>query len=369
MFKKIKYMVLCVSGRAGSDFFHALLDNHEEISQLPGCIYFDEIYEKVKNKPDANHIMDIIFKNYSFLFNSKLSGSECHDKLGKNKSQSYKVNIKKFKKIFCKNFKEISYFSFENLINLIHYSYYVASNKKITKIKYILLNLHHYQRIKKLPYFDFRLVYMYRHPVALINSAVKSKIFTYQGSLFTPRSLLWYLNRAIFEIRTLKNFNYNPIIIKLEDLHKDNKFLLNKFCKTLGIKYKKSMLEPTFHGKKWWGDKFSGNKLTGIDKNFKNKINLKFFYKRDIEIIEYLTSDILKKYKYNFFSSYKFNFYNFFLPLKIEIFVLKFFLNKFKFKQILSFPFFYILRIIYFLKFLIYKKLKKNNFKLNYLKK
>ena len=43
----------------------------------------------------------------------------------------------------------------------------------------------------------------------------------------------------------------------------------NKFCKTLGIKYKKSMLEPTFHGKKWWGDKFSGNKLTGIDKNFK----------------------------------------------------------------------------------------------------
>ena len=175
--------------------------------------------------------------------------------------------------------------------------------------------------------------------------------------------------RALFEIRKLGNLKYAPIIIKLEDLHKDNKFLLKKFCKILRINYKKSMLEPTFHGKKGWGDKFSGNQLAGINKNFKNKINAKFFYKKDVEIIEYLTSDILKKYKYNFFSSQNFNIFNLFLPLKIEIFVLKIFLKKLKYKQILSFPFFYLLRIIYFLKFMILTKLMRNNLKLNYLKK
>ena len=369
MFKKVKFIVLCVGGRAGSDFFHALMDNHDQISQLPGCIYYDEFYKKIKNEFDAKFILKTFLKDYNFLFNSKLSGSECHDKLGKNKKEKYKVDKVKFKKIFYKNFSKINTSNFENLINLLHYTYYLACNKKITKIKYILLNLHHCERIKKIPSFNFRLIYMYRHPIAMVNSAVKSKIFTYKGSLFTPRSLLWYLKRVLFEVRILNDYCKKPIVIKLEDLHRDNKLLIQKLCTSLGITYKKTMLEPTFHNKKWWGDKFSGNNMPGINRKFENKINPNFFYNKDIEIFEYLTNDIIKKFKYRFFGKSKKSILNFFLPLKIEIFVLNFFWNNIKLKQVLSFPFFYFLRIIYFFKFLIYKKLNQNNFQINYFKK
>ena len=66
MFKKVKFIVSCVGGRAGSDFFHALMDNHVEISQLPGCIYYDEFYEKIKIKFDAKFILKTFFKDYNF---------------------------------------------------------------------------------------------------------------------------------------------------------------------------------------------------------------------------------------------------------------------------------------------------------------
>ena len=46
-------------GESWLRFFHALMDNHDQISQLPGCIYYDEFYKKIKNEFDAVH-----FKNF-----------------------------------------------------------------------------------------------------------------------------------------------------------------------------------------------------------------------------------------------------------------------------------------------------------------
>ena len=52
--------------------------------------------------------------------------------------------------------------------------------------------------------------------------------------------------RLLFEVRILNDYCKKPIIIKLEDLHRDNKLLIQKLCKSLGISYKKNNVGANF---------------------------------------------------------------------------------------------------------------------------
>ena len=52
---------------------------------------------------------------------------------------------------------------------------------------------------------------------------------------------------------------------------------LKNICKYIKIQYSNTLMNSTYHGKKWWGDAISGKYLDGLNPNFKNKINMSFF--------------------------------------------------------------------------------------------
>ena len=120
---------------------------------------------------------------------------------------------------------------------------------------------------------------------------------------------------------------------------------MRSFCKKFKIKYEKCLNQSKKINLKWWGDKIT-KWISGVNKNFKNYHKRKFFFKRDLIFFQFLTENIIKKYRYGFFYKKKKIIFNF-LPMKCEILVwkntLKFlFLKGFRWKHLLSITFFYL---------------------------
>ena len=87
----MQIVYLVAGGRAGSDFFQGFLDGHSQILQFPGLINHGifKIFEAEK----AERIAKIFIQYHPQFFNSKISGRERHDRLGKKK-----INFIKFLK-------------------------------------------------------------------------------------------------------------------------------------------------------------------------------------------------------------------------------------------------------------------------------
>ena len=107
----------------------------------------------------------------------------------------------------------------------------------------------------------------------------------------------------------------------LENLHKKNYIVMKEFCKIFHLKFKKSLKKSTYFGKKWWGDVISLTYLDGINPNFRNKFYDKFFFKRDLDIIETKISHLLLNYNYPIRSKLKKRKFLEIVPFKFEIIV------------------------------------------------
>ena len=240
----MKVVLLVAGGRAGSDFFHSLIDDHQEILQLPGYLKIDDNLSNILSKKFPNDISKEFIKSYPVFFDSRINKEERWDKLGIKKNKFFKVDKKKF----CEKFKILS------------------KNKTINK----------FTNLK-----NFEIIYTTRHPLASLSSAFKAWINYDKGSSFFPKDLHNEIGRIIND-----SFELNKIgkvsIIKLEKVHLENKKTMKNFCKKFKIKYEKSLTQSTKNGLIWWGDIFSRRYLSGINKNLKIKINEKYFFKRDL---------------------------------------------------------------------------------------
>ena len=129
-------------------------------------------------------------------------------------------------------------------------------------------------------------------------------------------------------IKNLLDINHKVFIAQLEKVKKNNKNVMDDFCKIHKIKYEKSM------NKSKYLIPCSCDHLMIFTKKLKQKnpiVNKEFFYERDIRYFEYLAEDIIEKYNYDFISQRKTRSIFNILPLKCEISVWK---NCFKHKSI-----------------------------------
>ena len=164
--------------------------------------------------------------------------------------------------------------------------------------------------------------------------------------------LYYQINRVFNSIKEAVLLNKKIHIIKLDILHKKNKFIMRQICKILKIKFNKSLTQSTYMGKKWWGDKLSVKFLDGVNKNFSEKIENSLFYPKDINYLNYYLKSILKKYNYT--TKSQLNNFNKFLPLKIEILIWTRLIKLLKVKEIFLIPYYWLKRIV---------MVKKNQYK------
>ena len=199
------------------------------------------------------------------------------------------------------------------------------------------------------------IIHIIRHPLASINSPIKTWLTFEDGNGFFSKNLHFQLDlvfNGIFDLMKLKKV----YIIQYEKLHWKNERVMKDFCKIFKLKYEKCLKSSTKFGLQWWGDRASQRWISGVNKNFKINIDKSYFFNRDLKFFQFLAERIIKNYKYDFMFPCKKIYFNL-LPMKCELLVWK---NSFKhlaWKHIFSIPVFYLIRIILINKF---KKQNKN---------
>lgn len=348
----MKLILLTAGGRAGSDFFHSLLDGHSQILQFPGYLRVDENLKNIFNTKDLKKKAKLFVRFYPEFFNSKINKFERWDKLGEKKNKHFKVNKDSFVKNFCKisNGKISSYY--KCLINL-HLAYFITRKKKIKNLKVLFVHTHLLNWTKEfIDFFSIKkvdILHTIRHPLSSISSPIKSWLSFDKGKHFFSKDLFYQMDtvvNCIYDLNKLGRLH----IINLERLHRQNTLLMKNFCKKFKIKYEKSLKKSTKNDLKWWADRVSQKYINGINKNFQVKIYDKHFYMRDLIFFQNLTNKIIKKYKYNLYYEEKNIVFNF-LPMKCEKDVWKntiknLFSDRFRWKHLLSIPIFYFLRVL-----------------------
>jgi len=355
----MKILLLAAGGRAGADFFHSLLDDHSQILQFPGYLRVNKL-ASIFNYDSSDKIAKAFIKSYPEFFDSRYEKFERWHRLGPNKNRFFKINKKKFINSFVNISNIQKNYSRIKIIENLHKAYFVAKGKKIRKNKILFIHTHllswtrlfiNLTQLKK-----FEIIHTIRHPLASINSPLKTWLSYENGSNFFSKDLYYQLDTVCNCISDLKKLN-KVHIIQLEKLHLDNLKVMKNFCEKFNLKYEKCLSRSTKNSLKWWGDVASKKWLSGTNKNFKLSIEEKYFYSRDLIFFQFLTENIIKKYNYDFFFEKKKIYLNY-LPMKCEILVWKntfkhLFYKGFRWKHLISIPFFYFKRILLLNKFFV----------------
>ena len=67
----MKAIVLVTGGRGGSDFFQGLLDNHNEILQIPGILRVNNKFLEIFNSKNNDEITEKFIKFVPLIFDSR----------------------------------------------------------------------------------------------------------------------------------------------------------------------------------------------------------------------------------------------------------------------------------------------------------
>jgi hypothetical protein len=125
----------------------------------------------------------------------------------------------------------------------------------------------------------------------------------YDAEKYSSKAWLRFLKRTFGEAEPVLEYTRHLKVLKLEDLHLFSESVMKEFCGTYGLRLEKSMLESTYHGKKWWGDKLSAAYLDGFNENIKKEKWKDKLSRHDNFLIEYLLEDRLRHYGYEIESS------------------------------------------------------------------
>lgn len=352
----MKIIILIGGGRSGIDLLQSLFDQHSQVSQFPGVFNWSEFYYLVKNEKSPEMIAKIFSKQYNIFFNSRKNKRERHDKLGIRKNQFYIVKEKKFINYFKKLSQGLK-INKKNILYNLHLAYSLASGENINKKKFIIINLHSLDYIKKdIEEFNYKILYTIRDPLVSLSSGFKHWLDYKKGSMASPWSIYFHIERQFNTLKKLSFKKQKTHVIKLEELHQNSKKTLKKLCKFTGLKYESSLLASTYHNKKWWGDSLSKKYLNGLNKDFKNKIYFNIFYKKDIFLLKKYLEVIYKRYKYenNFIQKdFSVSLLTKFLPLKIELILIYKQITNLKLLGLISSFYYYFKRI---------NLMKKNSF-------
>lgn len=310
--KDLKFFTIMTTGRTGSDYLAACLDNIPGILIFSGKFDLFLFFKNVNEFKDKKKIIEKFISNYKHLL----------DKY-KRENLNLSLNIKKFKKYFIKisndkiNSKEFIY----NLF--ISYNYVLGRDTKNFKCL-----VHHTHSVKGTKHFlehfkNAGVLVTIRHPLENFKSGLlgwarlNDKYKSIANFIFYLKKIK---NSLIYALKIKKK-----IFIKLED---SNLITTKKrICKFLGVKFNNNIFIATIGGKVWVGDNLSikKNKKGEFNKNVLNKTRYNFFTKKEIMILEYYYRSYKKFYylkKKNFFSIIKIFFYSF-LPFKYELLILK----------------------------------------------
>ena len=305
--KKIPVMVISTFGHCGIDWLHSLIDSHKEVLIIPPLSFFRNIEILKRNKNNLNSSLSSkAITNIIVKVILKKSEHESYNILSKNQSKSV---FKKYINDFLTAEKNLNIE--KKLFFAIHYAFAKINKINLDKIKIIVAHEHApwncYQYEK---HFNSKFVFMLRDPRASFAGSLR----IHKRLKNTPINFIFdmSLSYMVSAQKFFKKINKKKILVlRNEKMHNNLKYEMKKLSKWFNIQFNKSLLNPTFLGKKWIGD---SSYLSRVDlkksypiseQNYYKSINVEKRWrsvldKNTILIIETVFEKIMIRHQYKF---------------------------------------------------------------------
>jgi len=344
---KTEMVILLFWGRSGSVFLQSLLDGHPEILTTPATVLmtFYEVWPRMLQAlvqksqsftlPD---LLDSFAEFFPSLFYADPDTTGCHlNQLGPDQQTVLAVSSSDFKQAFQllvhSFFADAFELSTQQFLLLLHYAYEMAQGRDISEKHLIAYQLHRpFMNICTETIFkDFpetRVLGMVREPMRGLFSHLRMFVedqregrygklvpdYTYEDAVFEGMFLNYY-SHQLMGWKVLRK-RYQPAIYEqqLEALHVQPEAEMRRLAAWLGVAWHESLLESTFNGLQYWGDKRAHQKIQGFSAAHPlSETWQDYFSTVDKEILYALLAKELKRQGYEA----PFSFVSMMLPLLI----------------------------------------------------
>jgi len=343
------------NGRSGTDFLHSLFDSHPEVLTFNGHFPFNDFFWDqsscvLSGNYELNDLINELYGKYIYKFKSRYDIQERKDKLGNNEQLDIELETIKYHMRELLNGYELNS---KNILIALTAAYELALNRNLENKKIILNHTHHIKLLKNYVnnFHDSKIICLVRDPRANIVSSYEN--FTkYFDNLFGPEVLYNYLYDIINDARDLIAGDNQFCLVRLENL--GNSSTLLAICNWLEINYNNVLLDSTWGGLHWQGDRLSNKKSSGkfskqiLNNKWENKLSY-----LDRYIFDYLTKNMRKYCNYRNSETKGMSFFAFtllFKPLGYELMALK----KSQNRKINKSIYYYFKRVLLFFKLFLY---------------
>ena len=292
-------VILTSHGRSGSLFLQSLFDSHHEVISFP--IFFN--YPKWVEKRVEKALCEFLENNiYAF----KISHGFLNDiqrnniLLGEHGQDDPEVKKSEFIRNFYSstNLQKNSFVTREQFVRLLHQAYGLACGYDLKKIKYALLHFHtyengdHYRALSDFP--ELKFLASCRDPRKSVLSVVQQYSTNYPNLSKKSSEIIAKLNSSFFihSINCLIKFSSllkknNCLIIDLEVLHNLQERGMKKISDWLEIKFSDTLVNSTFLGLSWNGNRGDGKPISGFKPSNNPLLWPNYFKKKTINSINY----------------------------------------------------------------------------------
>lgn len=306
----LPWCVLVTTGRTGSDLFQSLLDSHPEIFVFNATLFFHTFWQVAytaaveregRGEPVLNDLLDELLGKHIQSFKSHYDTRERKDQLGDTRDQSIDIDLGDIKQ-HVTGLLAGQKITSRNVLTAVYVAYELCLKRDLTKKKFFFHHIHHVRKVDAYmaDFQDSKIICMTRDPRALYVSGVENWRRD-QPIADNPSYPLYILWRAIDEIRPLEIYNDGRLrVLKLEDLAHEK--TLRAIADWFGVSFDPCMMESTWGGMRWWGDKVSRNEIPEGERGFSKTMTANKWEQKlgalDKAVLNYLFADIFDWYCY-----------------------------------------------------------------------
>ena len=296
-------VALLPTGRTGSDYLQALLENHSEIITFNGHFlvyeeFFDQSLTMTGDPLSPAHIADEFIGKMLHKLISKYDVQEGKDMLGESGNQHFEIDTQLFREHFI-NLSNFLPMDSRGILLSIHGAYHLCLGRSIEEVK-ILLHHPHLEYDARRFIKDFpqsRILYTVRDTRASLYSQIANFRRYYPDTNDCESHFVASLKMNLTGPNLLNDLDLNSFSVRLEDLPRQE--TLRNLAQWLGIHYQDSLLTPTWAGLMWNGDRLSSRvpsnawSATRTMNNWKSELS-----KRDQWMLRCLVGSRLKSCDY-----------------------------------------------------------------------
>lgn len=262
-------------GRSGSYLIHGLLDGHPQILCFPDSLKY--IFPKIIS--DIHTELEKFISSNPYCFRSRDRSKADTCLLGKNKDEHYEVDKILFRKFFNTEanlrISSNGTLSRKNFIIILHIALAKTINKKLQKVKYLLIHLHSYHGGHDSVLHDFPdslFLACLRDPRENFLSCMR--VLEIKAIRGNAGLINYHKNHVILDshlcltklIRFLAKIpKEQALLIDLNTFHSLGERGIRKLAHFLKINFSTSMHTTTLLGKIWWGNSALKEVSTGVN--------------------------------------------------------------------------------------------------------